>query len=72
MDTNQPSREAIKFMIEAITTKLRVANAQAISGDTISLERFEDLRDLYELVESKHSFSISEIEAIVTELGQLR
>jgi uncharacterized protein YfkK (UPF0435 family) len=72
MDINQPSRETVRYMFEAITTKLRVANAQAMSGDNFSLDKFEDLRDLYEMVESKSSFSISEIEAIVTELGRMR
>ncbi len=72
MDVTQASRESIAFMIETITTKLRVANAQAMSGDSIPLSSHEDLLDLYDLVVSKSAFSISEIEAIVTEIGRLR
>jgi uncharacterized protein YfkK (UPF0435 family) len=72
MQLNQPSRESIVHMVEAIINKLRVANAQAINANTIPLESHEDLYDLYLMVESKPHFSIMEIEAIVTELGRLR
>ncbi len=72
MQINQPSRESIAFMVDAIINKLRVANAQAINPDAIPLESHEDLYDLYQMVSGKDHFSIMEIEAIVTELGRLR
>ncbi len=34
--------------------------------------QYEDLRDIYDMVAGKNQFSISEIEAITTELGRLR
>jgi uncharacterized protein YfkK (UPF0435 family) len=35
-------------------------------------ESYEDLKDLYDVVMSKEKFSISEIDAITSELGNLR
>lgn len=32
--------------------------------------QYEDLRDIYDMVAGKNQFSISEIEAITTELGR--
>lgn len=72
MDLSRNSEESISYMVEAIKTKLRVASGAAIKGDFINPEQFEDLKDIYDLVASKERFSVSEIDAIVSELGKLR
>lgn len=72
MDLSQPAAEHIVFMIDAIKTKLRVASGAAIKPEHFDEAKYEDLKDIYELVESRSSFSVSEIDAIVSELGKLR
>lgn len=72
MDLSTPSAEHIAFMIDAIKNKLRVASGAAIRPEHFDDEKYEDLRDIYDLVISKSAFSVSEIDAIVTELGRLR
>ena len=72
MDLSSPSKENLSFMIEKITEKLRMINSGAFGGDSFTSEQYTDVRDLYELVMSKTSFSPSEMEAIVSELGNLR
>jgi uncharacterized protein YfkK (UPF0435 family) len=49
-----------------------MASGAAIKADHFDVNMYEDLKDIYELVMSKERFSISEIEAIVSELGKLR
>lgn len=71
-DLNQPSQANIEFMIEAIKTKLRMATGAAMQASHFPLERYEDIKELYEIVEGKQQFSISEVEALVSELGKLR
>lgn len=68
----QKSAEHISFMIEAIKEKLRVASGSAIKPEHFDDEKYEDLKDIYDLVESRETFSVSEIDAIVSELGRLR
>ncbi|WP_274365439.1 DUF1128 domain-containing protein [Paenibacillus thermotolerans] len=72
MDLSKPSQENAAFMVEEITKRLRMATGAAVKAVNISQEQYEDLLDMYELVTSKDRYSISEIEAIVSELGKLR
>ncbi|WCK55319.1 DUF1128 domain-containing protein [Aneurinibacillus sp. Ricciae_BoGa-3] len=72
MDLSNKSPENIEFMIEEIKNKLRVVNAAAIKPSHFNDEQYEDLKDIYDMVMKKNTFSISEMEAIVTELGSLR
>ncbi|AQR79114.1 DUF1128 domain-containing protein [Paenibacillus larvae] len=72
MDLNQWSEENVQFMFEEIKKKLRMATGGSIKASSISEEQYEDLRDLYDMVMSKPHFSISEIDAITSELGKLR
>lgn len=69
---DQPSQENVEIMIEAIKTKLRMASGAAMQASNFNVEQYEDIKDLYDVVESKERFSISEVEALVSELGKLR
>ncbi|REE92805.1 uncharacterized protein YfkK (UPF0435 family) [Paenibacillus taihuensis] len=68
----EPNQANIEFMIDTIKNKLRMASGAAMQASNFSLDSYEDLKDVYEIVASKDKFSISEVEAIVSELGQLR
>jgi len=72
MDLSKPSAENAEYMIERITTKLRMATGGALKAGQFNEAMYEDLKDIYDMVASKERFSISEIEAIVSELGRLR
>ena len=49
-----------------------MATGAAMQASHFSVERYGEIRELYEIVSGKNKFSISEVEALVTELGQLR
>ncbi|WP_027094502.1 DUF1128 domain-containing protein [Cohnella thermotolerans] len=72
MDLSQPTKENVEFMIEAIKTKLRMASGAAMQASHFQVDRYEDIKDIYDMVQSKDKFSISEVEALVSELGKLR
>ncbi|WP_132312413.1 DUF1128 domain-containing protein [Paenibacillus sp. BK033] len=72
MNLEEQTQQNVEFMIEAIKTKLRMATAAAMQASHFSIDQYEDIRDLYEVVASKEKFSISEVEALVSELGKLR
>ncbi|NEU29405.1 DUF1128 domain-containing protein [bacterium LRH843] len=72
MDLTINTRENIEFMLEEIKDKLHIVNAGALNSKSFYTDNYEDLREIYELVIRKKSFSVSELDAIVSELGRLR
>ncbi|MFC4304246.1 DUF1128 domain-containing protein [Cohnella boryungensis] len=72
MDLNQPTQQNVEYMIETIKTKLRMATGSAMQASSFTVDKYEDLKDIYDMVNSKERFSISEVEALVSELGKLR
>ncbi|HWO97164.1 DUF1128 domain-containing protein [Priestia abyssalis] len=72
MNLSQKTTENVEFMIEAIKEKLKVLNFGAIKPSHFDEEMYEELRDIYDLVMKKNSFSPNEMQAIVEELGSLR
>jgi Uncharacterized protein conserved in bacteria len=72
VNLEEPTQQNVEFMIETIKTKLRMATAAAMQASHFNVNQYEDIRDLYEVVAAKDKFSISEVEALVSELGKLR
>jgi uncharacterized protein YfkK (UPF0435 family) len=72
MDLTVNSLENAEYIIDQIKTKLRMASGAALSANQFDLSLYEDLKDIYDLVASKPYFSVSEMDAIVLELGRLR
>ena len=68
----EKTRENLNEMIEQIKEKLRIVNGDAMKADHFSLTRFDDVEELYAMVMKKDTFSVSEMDAIVSELGNLR
>lgn len=72
MDLTQQSIENVEYMIEKIKEKLKVLNLGAIKPSHFDEEMYEELKEIYEMVMRKNSFSPSEMQALVEELGNLR
>ncbi|WP_026584658.1 DUF1128 domain-containing protein [Bacillus sp. J33] len=68
----EKSIENVEFMIEGIKEKLKVLNLGAIKPSHFDEEMYEELKDIYDLVMKKDSFSPNEMQALVEELGNLR
>ncbi|MFF2886591.1 DUF1128 domain-containing protein [Paenibacillus sp. NPDC057967] len=69
---DQHTQENVEIMIEAIKTKLRMASGAAMQASNFNVDQYEDIKELYDIVNAKERFSISEVEALVSELGKLR
>lgn len=72
MDLSNPTKENVVFIIEQLKDKLRMVNVDAMNSEHFSEENYEDLLYLYEMVMKRDSFSPSEMQAIVAELGSFR
>ncbi|UHA74761.1 DUF1128 domain-containing protein [Paenibacillus sp. 481] len=72
MNLNEQTQQNVEFMIEAIKDRLKMATAAAMQASAFSVDQYEDIKDIYDVVMNKPAFSISEMEALVSELGKLR
>ncbi|HEY4430460.1 MAG TPA: DUF1128 domain-containing protein [Paenibacillus sp.] len=72
MDLTQPSQENVEYMIEGIKNKLKMASAAAMQASAFSVDKYEDIYDIYEVAMGSDRLSISQVEALVSELGRLR
>lgn len=72
MNLSVKNEKNLAYMIEKITEKLQMINATAIKAEHFSIDCYDELYELYSLITSKQQFSVSEIEAIIAELGHLR
>ena len=72
MDLTEKTVENVEIMIEKIKEKLKVLNLGAIKPSHFDENMYAELKDIYELVMKKNSFSPNEMQALVEELGSLR
>lgn len=72
VDLSQKSVENVEYMIEKIKEKLKVLNFGAIKPSHFDEEMYEELKEIYEMVMKKKTFSPSEMQALAEELGNLR
>lgn len=72
MNLSAQSVENVEYMIEKIKEKLRVLNLGAIKPTHFDENMYEELKEIYDLVMKKNSFSPNEMKALVEELGNLR
>ncbi len=71
-DLTQATLENLAILIEGIKTKLNMANTAVMRPEDFTLENYEDLLYLYNMVQKKSTISINEMTAIVEELGSMR
>lgn len=72
LNLSEKSTENVEYMIEKIKEKLRVLNFGAIKPSHFDGDMYDELKDIYDMVMRKNSFSPSEMQALAEELGNLR
>nr|WP_100399373.1 DUF1128 domain-containing protein [Bacillus sp. FJAT-44742] len=72
MNLETKNEENLAFMISEISNKLQVVNTGAFQPESFDIEQYNDIKDLYEMVTAKDNISVSEMDAIVSELGNLK
>lgn len=72
MSLDVQNQENLSFMIHEIAEKLQVVNRSIMDPKDYPLENYEEIKNLYDMIHAKGNFSVSEIQAIVEELGKYR
>lgn len=73
MDLKTASEANLTFIVNEIKANLKIVNAALISPEHFLLEDYEDLLEIYQLVQRKQGqLTMMEIEGILEELRTLR
>lgn len=72
MNLNQPTEENLKIILEHMSKKLDVANRIVFDPKGYDLEKYDELKFMYEVLMNKNHLSASEIHAFIDELRSVR
>lgn len=72
MDLNKPTEDNLKFILEKMSEKLDVANQIVFDPKGYDLDKYDDLKFMYEFIMKKDYLSAAEIHAFVDELRSVR
>lgn len=63
--------EKVSLLLEDIKEKMKMVNVGALQAVPLTQNKYEELEDVHYLVMKRDSLSISEIDAIVQEIGSI-
>ncbi|RYL95369.1 DUF1128 family protein [Sporolactobacillus sp. THM7-4] len=72
MDLHVKNRKNIDHMISTIRQKLQIANRELLSSEDYPLSKYDQLYEIYELLNRQESVSTFQMAAILDELKTLR
>ncbi|MGM8211785.1 DUF1128 domain-containing protein [Virgibacillus sp. W0430] len=72
MNLEKPTFENMQFILNALSTKLTVANRALMDAEDYDLEKYKELKYMYEMIAKKGSLSPAETQAFIEELRSVR
>lgn len=72
MNLNEATNENLTYILKEIASQLRVANESIMDPDDYNLEKYDDLKALYDVLIQKGQLSVSETQAFIQELSSIR
>ena len=72
MNLNVASKETLHYLLAPLADQLNVVNRGLLDAEDYDLDKYEDLKLLYDVVRQKGKLSISETQAFVDELALIR
>lgn len=72
MNLDQPSTENMKYILDTLSEELQIVNRSIMEVADYNLDKYEDLKMMYEMVKSKGQLSAFEKQAFIQELSSIR
>jgi len=72
LNLDHPSKENLEFILDELATKLNVVNRSLLDPEDYDLDKYNDLKLMYEIVIQKGQLTASETQAFIGELGATR
>ncbi|KGX93196.1 hypothetical protein N781_12365 [Pontibacillus halophilus JSM 076056 = DSM 19796] len=72
MNLSEATQENLAFVINGLAEDLQVVNRSIMDAEDYDIRYYDQIKDLYDMVQMKGQLSVSEIQAVVGELGKYR
>ncbi|SFB20108.1 Uncharacterized protein YfkK, UPF0435 family [Lentibacillus halodurans] len=72
MNLENPTQENLKFMLDELTEQLSVVNPELMDAEDYDIDKYEDIKFMYDMVKQKGQLSASETQAFIAELRSVR
>jgi uncharacterized protein YfkK (UPF0435 family) len=73
LNLNTPTQANLEWIVKEIKASLKVVNAAIINPEDFVLDQYEELLDIYRMIEKKQGrLTMMEIEGVLEELRELR
>ncbi|SHF50824.1 DUF1128 domain-containing protein [Ornithinibacillus halophilus] len=72
MDLKTPSKDNLKYILNELADKLNVVNRTLMDPEDYDLNKYEDLKFMYDMIIQKGNLSASETQAFIEELRNVR
>lgn len=72
MNLENPSNENLEVMLNELADRLKVANRELLNPDDYDLEKYDEIKFMYDMVVQKGYLSASEAQAFIDELRSVR
>ena len=72
MNLTEATDANLKYILQEISAHLQVVNSSIMDPEDYDLDKYDDLKMLYDIVKLKGQLSVSETQAFVQELAEIR
>ncbi|RYG73900.1 DUF1128 domain-containing protein [Lentibacillus lipolyticus] len=72
MNLENPTQDNLKFMLDELAETLSVVNREVMDADDYDLDKYEDIKFMYNMIKQKGQLSASETQAFIDELRSVR
>ncbi|BAM47661.1 MAG: DUF1128 domain-containing protein [Amphibacillus sp.] len=72
MNLSEANQKNLAYMLDSIGKQLDVANPSLLDPEDYNIDKYDDLKWLYDFVVNKNNISIAEKEAFIEELATIR
>ncbi len=72
MNLNEPTQENLKYILNELAERLDIANRILVDEKDYDINRYDDLKFMYDVVVQKQQLSINEKHAFIDELRSVR
>lgn len=72
MSLNEPTQENLKYILNQLAERLDIANRILVNEKDYDINRYEDLKFMYDMVVKQKQLSVNEKHAFIDELRSVR
>lgn len=72
MNLENPSQENLTFILDELAEMLNVVNRTIMDPEDYDLDKYEDIKFMYDMIKQKGQLSASETQAFIDELRSVR